>query len=87
MPKGYDDIDEFEFNDNEIVQRMLREQAREERRMASRRRKGPGNGRHPEDDLDFDDEDYDDDFDDDDDDDYDDYDEDEFDEYAGDNWR
>lgn len=81
MRTVYDDIDDFEFDDNEIVKRMLREQAREELQMASRRRHGPSDKRRWEDDED-DDDDYDDFDDDDPDDDYDDYDEDEYDEYA-----
>ena len=80
MSTVYDDLDDFEFDDNEIVKRMLREQAREELRIASRRRSGPGNKRRWEDDSDdlnddeYEYEDYDED--------YDGYDEDEFDEYA-----
>lgn len=73
----YDDFDDFEFDDNETLKRMLREQAREELRNASRRRRGPGTKQRWNDE--FDDE-----LDDFEDDDYEDfeYDEDEFDQYA-----
>ncbi len=86
MRKVYDDFEEFELDDNEIVRRIMREQAREEMRMASRRRKGPAS-RYPSNGYDYDDEsDLDDDYDDFAE--YEDYDEDEFDSYAGaSDWR
>ena len=36
----YEDFDELDFGDSDLVQKILREQEREERRMASRRRRG-----------------------------------------------
>ena len=38
----YDDFDEFEFDDSAAVKHILRDLQREEIRMASRRRHGPG---------------------------------------------
>lgn len=70
-----DDYDEFEFADNAAVNRILREQMREERRFATRRALGPRDRGYIDDyDDDEDYEDYDD---------YDDYDDEEFDEYSG----
>lgn len=76
----YDDFDEFEFDDSAAVKHMLRELQREEVRMASRRRHGPGVKKRWDDD--FEDDDYDDFEDYEDVDEYDDYDDDEFDSYA-----
>lgn len=77
----YEDLDDFDFDfaDNATVRQMLREQLREERRLAGRRAFGPGSRRkHEEPDDDFDDyenyEEYGE---------YDDYDDDEFDSYSG----
>jgi hypothetical protein len=75
----YDDFDEFDFDDSAAVKQMLREMQREEIRLASRRKRGPGNKQRwkDEDDEDFDDfddfEDYED---------YEDYDGEEFDSYS-----
>ena len=77
----YEDFDDFDFDfaDQAVVKQMLREQIREERRLASRRRSGPGSKNRPDDDdeEDFDDyekyEEYND---------YDDYDAEEFDRYS-----
>lgn len=81
MRPFYDDFDESEFGDNEMVNKIMREQEREERRLASHRRRGPSlKRRHevlePQDDV-SDDDDYDD-FEEDDE-----YDDDEFDTYSG----
>ena len=75
----YDDFDEFEFDDSIAVKQMLREIEREQIRMASRRKHGPGKKKRWDDDADDDFGDYEDyeDFEE-----YDDYDEDEFDSYA-----
>jgi hypothetical protein len=89
MHMGYDDFDEFEFDDNEVVRRVLREQAREEIRWANRRRKGlADNNRSGH--YDYDDSSFKDDLDDDYEEygDYEDYDEDEFDNASGvSDWR
>ena len=74
----YDDFDEFDFDDSEVVRRMLREQYREERRFAGKKHRGPS-GRHKVEEYDeYDDigdlEDYED---------YDEYNDDEFDMYSG----
>jgi hypothetical protein len=72
----YDDFDEFDFDDSAAVKQMLREMQREEIRLASRRKRGPGNKQRwtDEDDDDLDEfEDYED---------YEDYDSDEFDSYS-----
>lgn len=76
MRPVYDDFDEFDFSDNDLVSRYMREQEREERRMANKRRRGSVGRRHPESfDDDFNDlESYEE---------YDEYDEDEFDTYSG----
>jgi hypothetical protein len=76
-----DEFDEFDFSDDDIVTKIMREQEREERRLASRRHRGSARKhRHeafvPQDDVD--DVDDDDDFEI-----YDDYDDDEFDTYSG----
>ena len=76
MQRYEDDYDEFEFADYAIVNRILREQMREERRFAARRALGPRD-RSYDDDYDGD-EDYGDDRED-----YGDYDDDEFDQYSG----
>lgn len=79
MRPWYDDFDEFDFDDSAAVKQMLREIQREEIRLASRRKRGPGNKQRwkEEDDDDFEEledyEDYED---------YDDYDDDEFDSYS-----
>ena len=81
MRKLYDDFEDYELDDSETLRRVLREQAREELRFASRRRRAKTK-KYPSGTLDFDDEletddhfgDYED---------FDDYDEDEFDSYAG----
>ncbi len=89
MHMGYDDFDEFEFDDNEVVRRVLREQAREEIRWANRRRKGLGDQHRPTH-FDYDDSSLDDDFDNDYEEygEYEDYDEDEFDNASGvSDWR
>lgn len=83
MHKSYDDFDDFDFDDREVVRRMLQEQAREELRMASRRRKGAAD-KYRWDRFDVDSDEPGNEFDDLDD--YSDYDEDEFDSYAED-WR
>ena len=72
----YDDFDEFDFDDSAAVKQMLREMQREEIRLASRRKGGPGNKHRwtDDDDDDLDEfEDYED---------YEDYDGDEFDSYS-----
>jgi hypothetical protein len=82
MRQLFDDFDEFDFDDNPSVARLLREQRLEESRFASRKSHGPKHKRQLDDDNDYDDfEDYDefDDFDND----FDDYNEREFDSYAG----
>jgi hypothetical protein len=38
----YDDFDEFDFDDSAAVKQMLREMQREEIRLSSRRKRGPG---------------------------------------------
>ena len=68
----YDEFDEFDFADSSVVSRFMREQLREERRMANRRHHGPGDDSSLDEFDDFDD------FEE-----YDDYDDDEFDQYAG----
>ena len=79
----FDDFDEFEFDDNPSVARLLREQRLEESRFASRKSQGPKHNRQFDEDDSYDEfEDYGDEFDDYDND-YDDYDEREFDSYAG----
>lgn len=83
MRKDYDDFDDYDLDDSETLRRILREQAREELRFASRRRKGVSN-KYRSDAFEFDDDDFDDDFGDVED--YEDYDADEFDSYAAD-WR
>jgi len=40
MRPTYDDFDDFEFDDDKIVSRIMREQEREERRLASKRQRG-----------------------------------------------
>ena len=40
MRPTYDDFDDFEFDDNDLVSRIIREQEREERRLASKRQRG-----------------------------------------------
>ena len=79
----FDDFDEFDFDDNPTVARLLREQRVEESRFASRKSGGPKHKRQFDEDDDYDDfDDFDDDLEDYDD--YDDeYDEREFDSYAG----
>lgn len=81
MSRLYDEYDEldFDFADNTIARYMLREQRREERRLASRRAFGPrSKPKHDDYEDDFDDyesyEEYDE---------YEDYDDDEFDSYSG----
>ena len=71
MRPSYDDFDEFDFADSLAVSRVLRDQQREERRLARRRASGPGDEDHYNQDA-FDE------FDE-----FDDYDDDEFDEYSG----
>ena len=79
----FDDFDEFDFDDNPSVARLLREQRIEDSRFASRKAPGPKHKRQFDEDDEYDDfDDYDDDFEDYDND-YDDYDEREFDSYAG----
>ena len=77
----FDDFDDFDFDDNPSVARLLRKQRLDESRFASRKSHGPKHKRQLDDDSDYDDfenyedyEDYED---------YDDYDEREFDSYAG----
>lgn len=77
----FDDFDDFDFDDNPSVARLLRKQRLDESRFASRKAHGPKHKRQLDDDSDYDDfenyedyEDYED---------YDDYDEREFDSYAG----
>ncbi|HEX5787729.1 MAG TPA: hypothetical protein VFY03_06085 [Woeseiaceae bacterium] len=71
MRPPFDDLDEFAFNDSAAVNRILREQRKEERRFASRKpHDSPGDDENL-DDMDYDD--YED---------YGDYNEDEFDEYS-----
>lgn len=74
----FDDYDEFEFNDDPSVARLMREQRRDEVRHAGKKSRGPKDHRDFDDYDDFDD--YND-FEDDDS--YPDYDEEEFDLYAG----
>ncbi len=66
MQKDYEDISDIEFDDNEIVSRIILEQVLMERRMAADRSTGPGKKRRSwdEDDDDDMDDDYDDDYDD-----------------------
>ena len=68
MREYLDDVDDIELDDNEIIDRIMREWAMEERRKVKAIRRGPGPKRRRS----FDDDD--DDFDDDLDDGYDDYD-------------
>lgn len=71
----FDDFEEFDFSDSMAVNRILREQQRDERRYASRRFHGPNDDRQHDDYEDYSDyEDYED---------YEDYNEDEFDTYSG----
>ena len=77
----FDDFDGFDFADSAVVRRMLREQSREEVRLASRRHHSPTSRRQSEDHDGYDDYNYDsyeDDYET-----YDDYDDDEFDEGYG----
>ena len=81
MRHFYDELDEFDFSDDDIVTKIMREQEREERRLASRRHRGSAKKhRHeafePQDE--FDDVDDDEDFEI-----YDEYDDDEFDTHSG----
>jgi len=76
----YDDFDEFDFDDSVAVKHMLRDLQRDETRMASRRKQGPGTKKRWEDDPE--DDDYDDYEDYEDDEDFDDYNDDEFDSYS-----
>ena len=76
----YDDFDDFEFDDVVAVKQMLREMEREEMRLASRRKHGPGKKKRWDDDVD---EDFGDSEDFEDYEDYDDYDDNEFDSYSG----
>ncbi|MDH3265375.1 MAG: hypothetical protein OEM25_00285 [Gammaproteobacteria bacterium] len=81
MRHYYDELDEFEFDDNDIVSKIMREQEREERRLASKRnRRSSMKRRHavPEPQDDFSDIESYDEFDD-----YEEYDDDEFDTYSG----
>ena len=83
MRLPFDDFDEFDFDDNPSVARLLREQRLEESRFAGRKSHGPKHKKQFDDDADYDDfDDFEDDFDDYDDE-YDDYNEREFDSYAG----
>lgn len=65
MRSLFDDFDEFDYADSMIVNRIIREQRREERRLASRRALGPGDDSDyddfddSDDDYDFDEYDYD----------------------------
>ena len=68
----YDDFDDFDFADSAVMNRFLREQLREERRMAGRRQHGPGHERTFDDYEDYSDVEE-----------YDEYNDDEFDEYSG----
>jgi hypothetical protein len=72
MRPSYDDFDDFDFADSLAVSRLLRDQQREERRLARRRFAGPGDEDSYEDYGSYDE--YDE---------FDDYDDDEFDAYAG----
>ena len=79
MRPVYEEFDEFDFNDTDLVSRYMREQEREERRLASKRRRASVSRRRPEsfdvDDDNFNDvESYEE---------YNEYDEDEFDTYSG----
>ena len=85
MQQDYEDISDIEFDDNEIVSRIILEQVLMERRMAADCSAGPGKKRRAWDDDDDMDDDYDDDYDDDDDDD-DDFDDDDFDDYSDDRY-
>ncbi len=69
----YDEFDEFAFDDSAAVSRILREQRKEERRIASRKPYSPDEDSYLDEMDDFGD------FDDD----YSDYNEDEFDTYSG----
>lgn len=83
MRKSYDDFEDYELDESESLRRALREQAREELRFASRRRK-KAPAKYRPDLFDYEDDDFGDGFDDADN--YEDYDADEFDAYAAD-WR
>ena len=48
MRPVYDDFDEFDFSDNDLVSRYMREQEREERRLAIKRRRESAGRRRPE---------------------------------------
>jgi hypothetical protein len=48
MRPTYDDFDDFEFDDNDLVSRIIREQEREERRFASKRQRGKASKRRRE---------------------------------------
>lgn len=49
MRHVYDDFDEFDFNDNDLVSRFVREQEMEERRLLNkRRRRGSLSRRRPD---------------------------------------
>ena len=76
----YDDFDEFEFDDSAAVKHILRDLQREEIRMASRRRHGPGAKKRYSDE--FEDDDYGDSEDYEETEDFDDYNDDEFDSYS-----
>ena len=65
MHSIYDEYEDFDFAGSAAVRRILREQMREEQRLAGRRQHGPGDEYDEDDDYG----------------DYDDYDEDEFDNY------
>ena len=68
----YDEFDDFDFADSAVMNRFIREQLREERRMANRRQHGPGDEHDYDDFDDYDD--YED---------FEDYDDEEFDKYSG----
>jgi hypothetical protein len=78
----YDDFDEFDFDDSVAVKQMLREMQREELRLASRRKRGPGNRQRWQDEDDDDAAEFEDYADYEDSENYEDYDDDEFDSYS-----
>lgn len=48
MRHVYDEFDEFDFSDDDLVSRIVREQEMEDRRLANKRRRGSLARRRPE---------------------------------------